>query len=67
MKINVPDNEIIAVIRLYGKVEVVDGDIIFWRYSGASFVGSPSWLFTTLLKWMEDAVKDIEGENNHAK
>ncbi len=63
------DDEIIAVIRSYGNVTIINNDKInFHRYNKwASFIGNPRALYSILLRRMLGKVNKIEGENNHAR
>ncbi len=57
-----PDNdEIIALLRLYGNVTVVDENrITFWKDINSSLYNHPTEWYSMILEWMEDTVKDIE-------
>ncbi len=57
-----PDNdEIIALLRLYGNVSVINEDkMTFWKNTCGTINGHPTEWYSMILEWMEDTVKDIE-------
>ncbi len=64
-----PDtDEMIALLRLYGNVIIIDGDhIIFKRNKRSQFRGCPNVILYDIGKWMENTVKAIEYENKRAR
>ncbi len=57
-----PNNdEMIAVLRLYGCVKIINGDnIIFRRDKCSSFPGTVSKLYNMILWWMVKTTEIIE-------
>ncbi len=64
-----PDtDEMIALLRLYGNVTIIDGDnIIFRRDKRSQFCGYPDVILYDIGKWMENTVRAIENENKRAR
>ncbi len=64
-----PDtDEMIALLRLYGNVTIIDVDYIIFKRNGRnSFRCDPIKWYSMILEWMEDTVRAIEDENKRAR
>ncbi len=63
-----PRNEILALLRLYGTVKIINYNMIeFKRDKRSQFRGYPDVILYDIGEWMEDTVKEIEIENKRAR
>ncbi len=58
------NDEMIALLRLYGNVSVIsECKITFWKNTCGTIIGHPTEWYFMVLEWMEDTVNQIEIEN----